>query len=95
MSLTANPPTVLQGGESIALGLSNSIEDALGFYWVLGWSGDTITSTLPNITIDIPCGIDSGTYEICARAYSGCDTTDTEVCTQIEVLTQGPQAAIV
>ncbi|MEO5905702.1 MAG: hypothetical protein ABIQ11_03190, partial [Saprospiraceae bacterium] len=51
-----------------------------------GWSGDTITSTLPENTIDIPDNAPPGVWEICVRAFSGCDTTDNEVCFEVEIV---------
>ena len=58
---------------------------AHGYYWVVPWLDDTITSTLPTNTIEVPIDLDPGVYEICARAFSGCDTSDNEVCFEVEV----------
>ena len=82
---TISADSVCQGYEEIVVTVGPDIPNAHGYYWVLGWNGETITSTLPEIHIDIPDNEPAGIYTICARAFSGCDTTDTEVCTQLEI----------
>lgn len=82
----AIPGVVCQGYDDFMMVTGPSIEFAHGYYWVLGWSGDTITSTLPMNTIDIPNDAPPGIWEICARAFSGCDTTDEEVCFEVEIV---------
>jgi gliding motility-associated-like protein len=81
----ANPVSVCQGYNGLALEVSPPVGNAHGYYWVLEWSGDTVTSTLPEHTIDIPTDLPAGIYEICARAFSGCDTSDFELCFEVEV----------
>lgn len=81
----ANPASVCQGFNNLQLECSPPVGNAHGYYWVLGWSGDTITSTLTTTTLDVPANVDPGIYDICVRAFSGCDTMDTEVCFQVEV----------
>jgi hypothetical protein len=79
-------PAVVTQGDQISLDLTTTVTGAHGYYWVTGWNQDTITSTLPSIFFNIPCDIDPGLYSICARAFSGCDTTDNEVCIVLEIL---------
>jgi gliding motility-associated-like protein len=81
----ANPTSVCQGYNGLALEVSPPVGNAHGYYWVLEWSGDTVTSTLPEHTIDVPANVPGGIYEICVRAFSGCDTSDFEVCFEVEV----------
>ena len=82
--ITGAPPSAVQG-ENITLEAVSTIIGAHGYYWVTGWNQDTITSTLPSINFDIPCDFDPGIFTICARAFSGCDTTDNEVCIDLEI----------
>lgn len=84
-SAEAIPGSVCQGYNGLILNADPPIANAHGYYWVLGWSGDTITSTLNFTTLDVPANVDPGTYEICVRAFSGCDTTDNEICFDVEV----------
>lgn len=83
--LTANSGNVIQGSE-LSLDITSTLNYVHGYYWVLGWNGDTITSTLPNTIIEVPCDVPPGEYTICARGYSGCDTTEIQVCSVVEVL---------
>jgi gliding motility-associated-like protein len=85
-SIEAIPDVVCQGFNNFMLTAEPSIGNAHGYYWVLEWNNDTLTTTLPEITFDIPDDAPPGTWSICARAFSGCDTTDTEVCVNIEIV---------
>lgn len=85
--ITTSEASVYQG-QYLTFEATTTVSGAHGYYWVLSWSGDTITTTQPYITASIPCDLDPGIFDICVRAFSGCDTTETEVCTQIEVLEQ-------
>ncbi len=86
--INASEDSVFQGYQTLTLEAAPAVSNAHGYYWVADWNTDTITSTLPSTTIYVPCDVLPGTYSICVRAFSGCDTSDTEVCTQIEVLEQ-------
>ncbi|MBP7238898.1 MAG: T9SS type A sorting domain-containing protein [Saprospiraceae bacterium] len=86
--INASEDSVFQGNQTLNLEAAPAVSSAHGYYWVADWNSDTITSTLPSTTIYVPCDVLPGTYSICVRAFSGCDTSDTEVCTQIEVLEQ-------
>lgn len=82
----AIPSTVCQGYDGFTMVTGPQIALAHGYYWVFEWdTDDTITSTLPIHTIDIPNDAPVGTWDICVRAYSGCDTTDFEVCFPITI----------
>ena len=85
-SIDANPTIVCQGFDDFMLTAGPTIGNAHGYYWVLEWNNDTLTSTLPEITFDIADDAPPGTWSICARAFSGCDTTDTEICVDIEIV---------
>lgn len=87
----ASPASVCQGYLGLTLTAGPEIPLAHGYYWVLGWNGDTITSTLPETTVNVPSNIDPGIYEICVRAYSGCDTTDNDLCFEVEVYEIPPE----
>ncbi len=87
----ASPSSVCQGFNELVLTADPPIALAHGYYWVLEWSGDTVTSTLPTTVIDIPSDLDPGTYEICVRAFSGCDTTDMDLCFDVEVYEIPPE----
>ena len=81
----ATPSSVCQGYNSLLISTGPQIPLAHGYYWVLGWNGDTITSTDPFTTVTVPSDTDPGIYEICVRAFSGCDTTDNDLCFEVEV----------
>ena len=81
----AIPGVVCAGYNDLVLVADPPIAFAHGYYWVLGWSGDTITSTLETTTITVPSTVGAGIYEICVRAFSGCDTTENEICFEVEV----------
>src|SRR6187401_300840 len=88
---SASPSSVCQGFNGLQLTAEPDIIGAHGYYWVLEWSGDTITSTFPNTTIDIPTDVDPGTYSICVRAFSGCDTSAMDFCFDVEVYEIPPE----
>ncbi len=81
----AVPGVVCQGYDDFTMVTGPQISLAHGYLWVLGWSGDTVTSTLPIHTIDIPNDAPAGTWDICVRAFSGCDQSE-EVCFQVEIV---------
>ncbi len=87
----AIPESVCAGYNSLTFVADPPIPLAHGYYWVLGWSGDTITSTLPTTTISVPTTVDPGIYEICVRAFSGCDTTDNDLCFEVEIYVLDPE----
>ena len=72
-------------GDYVWLETGPEVGNAHGYYWVLGWNGDTVTSSYIETQIQIPCDLDPGIFEICVGAFSGCDTTENEVCLIIEV----------
>jgi hypothetical protein len=80
----AIPSSVCQGYNSLTLVVDPPLANAHGYYWVLEWLNDTITSTLTTTTVEVPEDVEPGTYEICVRAFSGCDTSDTELCFEVE-----------
>ena len=82
----AIPDVVCQGYDDFQVVTGPPIGFAHGYYWVLEWSGDTVTTTNPELIMDIPDDAPPGTWEICIRAFSGCDTTDTEVCVEVEIV---------
>ncbi len=87
----AVPSSVCQGFNDLTLIADPPIGNAHGYFWVLGWSGDTITSTLPATTVDVPANVDPGTYEICVTPFSGCDTADMDLCFEVEVYEIPPE----
>jgi gliding motility-associated-like protein len=87
----AIPSSVCQGFNGLTLTAEPQIIGAHGYYWVLGWSGDTITSTPPTTTLDVPANTPPGIYDICVRAFSGCDTSAMEFCFPVEVYEIPPE----
>ena len=83
--VTATPTSTIPGYYGITVEATPPVANAHGYYWVHGWSGDTITSTDNTTFILVPCDIDPGIYTICARAFSGCDTTENETCVEFEL----------
>lgn len=84
-SAEAVPYSVCLGADALMLVAEPAIAFAHGYFWVLEWNGDTVFSTLPTTTVPVPSDIDPGLYEICVWAYSGCDTTENELCFEVEV----------
>lgn len=64
---------------------------AAGYYWVPEWSQDTITTTLPELNLDISPFAPEGMWNVCVRAFNGCDTSN-EVC--IPILIEGAELQI-
>ena len=87
----ALPASVCVGYNDLELVTGPPIGLAHGYFWVLGWSGDTVFSTLPTTSVGIPGDLDPGTYEICVWAFSGCDTTDNELCFEVDVYKIDPE----
>jgi hypothetical protein len=83
----ANPEEVCQGYNSLQLIASPRAEGVHGYWWFPEWApDDTIATTDPEVTIDVPTWVDSGIYQICVQPFSGCDTSDVQTCTDILVL---------
>jgi hypothetical protein len=87
----AIPSSVCQGFNGLTLTASPEIIGAHGYFWVLGWNGDTITSTFATTTLDVPTDVPPGVYDICVRAFSGCDTSDMDFCFPVEVYEIPPE----
>jgi gliding motility-associated-like protein len=87
----ALPASVCVGYNDLELVAGPPIGLAHGYFWVLEWSGDTVYSTLPTTSVEVPGDLDPGTYEICVWAFSGCDTTDNELCFEVEVYKIDPE----
>lgn len=84
--IEAVPEEVCQGYNSLTILLDPPVGNAHGYYYVFSWNtNDTLTTTPPQIVVDVPEDLPPGIYEVCARAFSGCDTMDFEICTQFEV----------
>ncbi len=77
---------VCQGYNGMVLNAEPEVIGAHGYWWIPEWAPlDTIETTDPEVTIDIPTDLDPGVYEICVQAFSGCDIGDEIPCIQIEV----------
>lgn len=84
--IEASPEEVCQGYNSLTITLGPVVGNAHGYYYVFSWdTDDTLTTTDPELVFDVPDDVEPGTYEVCARAFSGCDTMDFEICTEFEV----------
>ncbi|MBK9984583.1 MAG: T9SS type A sorting domain-containing protein [Saprospiraceae bacterium] len=81
-----NLNVVSQGYQDLQIVTGPSIGNAHGYYWTFGWNNDTITTTLPELNINIAANAPPGIWNICVHAFSGCDTTENEICTQIEII---------
>lgn len=84
--LIANPATLPLEFDTIHFTLTSSISNAQAYYWTFSWHTDTITTSGPELDIYTPCFEEPGIYTVCSRAYNGCDTLDTAVCTTFELL---------
>lgn len=90
--VAANPSEVCQGYNGLMLVASPAAEGAHGYWWIPSWAPlDTVTTTDPELSLDVPTNLDPGTYEICVRPFSGCDIGDVEVCIEIEVYEIPPE----
>lgn len=80
-----NTSILPQGYTDLHIVTGPSIGNAHGYYWTFGWNNDTITTTLPELNINIAANAPPGIWNICVHAFSGCDTTENEICTPIEI----------
>lgn len=81
----AIPQSVCQGYNGVLLTAGPMVGNAHGYIWTLGWSGETVTSTLPQYSANIPAGTPPGDYQVCVRAFSGCDEMDHDICFSLNV----------
>ena len=80
-------PVVCPGQDSWTAFASPAISGAAGYIWDgVPWPPGYVTSTLADLDIEIPTNATPGTYTICVTAFTGCDTTDTPVCFDMEVV---------
>jgi hypothetical protein len=82
---------VCPGFNDLHLETASTFMDAPGYYWVTGWNGDTLTTSYPTIDFDVPIDAPEGNWDICVRAYSGCDSTE-QIC--IPIIIQTPPVGI-
>ncbi|MDX1476762.1 MAG: gliding motility-associated C-terminal domain-containing protein [Saprospiraceae bacterium] len=70
-------PQACQGQDSWTASAQPSIADAAGYIWSgFPWGNGIVTSTLSDLDIEIPNDATPGIWEICVRAFTGCDTTN-------------------
>jgi hypothetical protein len=83
-------PIVCQGQDTWTATALPSLPEAHGYLWTgFPWGNETTTfndMSGPNDPITIPDNATPGIYDICVVAFSGCDTTDNEVCFQLEII---------
>jgi gliding motility-associated-like protein len=86
-SVTVHPDEpVCQGYIGMTFNAEPEVVGAHGYWWTAEWAPlDTIETTDPELTINIPAQLDPGTYEICVQAFSGCDIGEALPCITIEV----------
>lgn len=82
---SATPSSVCQGYEELLLSVSPLITGAHGYLWSLEWEDLMFTSTLHETLIDIAPDAPPGNWNVCAWAFSGCDTTEVPFCFQVEI----------
>lgn len=73
---SASPYSVCQGFDDLFMQVDPQITNAHGYSWTLGWNNMEVTSTLPNITIDVDNNAPPGIHDVSVFAYSGCDSTE-------------------
>ncbi len=85
-TVSIDPNYVCQGYDDLQLSAEPEAVGAHGYWWVPSWNtNDTTETTDPFASISVPDDLDAGIYEICVRAFSGCDTMDFELCIEVEV----------
>lgn len=82
----AIPGVVCQGFDDFTMTVSPEIPNAHGYIWTLGWTNQTVTSTLTTLTMDIANNAPVGVHEICVLAFSGCDTSEVPYCFEVEIV---------
>ncbi|HZV69140.1 MAG TPA: T9SS type A sorting domain-containing protein [Saprospiraceae bacterium] len=80
------PAVVCQGFDDFIMTAGPYITNAQAYEWHLEWNTTIITSPLPFNTIDIANNAPVGTWDICVRAFSGCDTSDIIFCFPVEIV---------
>ncbi len=85
MSGEALPGIVCQGYDDLLMTVGPPITNAHGYLWILGWNGQIVNSTLPEIEVDIPNNATTGMHQVCVQAFSGCDTTEIPFCFEVEI----------
>jgi len=74
---------VCPGYQNLILNTGPEIPGAI-YQWTLGWKGESITSSVPSITINIDEGSPEGTWNVCVTALTGCDTAQ-QICFPIQI----------
>jgi hypothetical protein len=75
---------VCPGYQDLVLTTGPTLEGAY-YLWTFGWNGDSILSNEPTTTINLEVDAPEGQWDICVRAFTGCDTTES-VCFQVEIV---------
>ena len=81
----AIPSSVCQGFDDLLLTVGPPIPNSHGYIWNLEWLGQSMTSTLPELELDIDNNAPPGTWEVCVQAFSGCDTSLIPFCFEVEI----------
>ncbi len=82
----AIPNVIYQGYNNFHLVTGPLVGNAHGYYWTTEWDNQTYTSSVPEIFFNIPFDAPIGIWNICVGAFSGCDTTENEICIQVEIV---------
>lgn len=78
--------TVCLGQDEIIVEVGPDIQNAYGYIWETDCLEPPVqTTTLPELRTEIPDDAPTGPCRICARAFSGCDTSEVEICMTIEL----------
>ena len=85
MTGEAIPSSVCQGFDDLLLTVGPAIDNAHGYLWDLEWLGQELTSTLPELEVDIDNDAPPGMWEVCVVAFSGCDTSEVPYCFEVEI----------
>lgn len=82
----ANPGIVCQGFDDLIMSVGPPITNAHGYIWDIGWTGTEVTTTLPELQVDIENNAPVGVHDVCVLAFSGCDTSNLPYCFEVEIV---------
>lgn len=78
--------TACLGQDELMIEVGPNILNAHGYIWETDCLDPPIqTTTLPELLAEIPDNAPTGPCQICARAFSGCDTSDVEICMTVDL----------
>ena len=92
--LTLTPSYLCPDDTTVVLSIDTDTSLLQGYTITYEWNNETLVATSATSSLYIAPDVPSGTWDICIRTYSGCDTTEYVICREIIIAEDLPEVTI-